>query len=533
MFPIKPCSRTKTAVILCNGPSLRGFDFAENMKGHVTFGMNLAYRHWDTINWYPTYYSCLDRVVGVAHLEDIGRLISNAESYGIKGFLVRHNVVEALNLQHNSLVFDFDRLLEADSAFFRGYWANTGSLTTAWAAKLGYRRLLLLGADASYSKYVPGAVHVNKLVLKLEAQPSDNPNYFIDDYQRKGDIYHVPFWEDPDFPHEDQLLGWHMIRPQLHESHTVVVNANPDSRITAFPRCRLEEAPRVFRAVSHQRRREQKHLAPSPSFAREDGAVLHTADLIAELYAQKKGLVVDVGAHHGVQCLPFLKQGWRAHAVEPDPQHRSVLRQLQSTYSTLHVVNATMSCVHGRTYPWQHHHTYGQYHSMKCFSKHCQQAGEVTTTTMRQWTKAAGIDTIDVLLCDVVGFEFIVLRGTDLENAPPECIVCAWDDLKSLHLGSDRHDVGSFLLACGYQVYMSEWHPVLDPALPQQWKGLLRYPAEPDSFAWGHFLAFRNPIRPGRLQQLVKKYTETGVVLPPHPLPPMPQRERMPYVIRY
>ena len=68
----------KKAAIVCNGPSLRGFDFACKLKGYVSFGMNLAYRYWDVVGWYPDYYSCLDRVVGMAHLEDIERLVYNA-----------------------------------------------------------------------------------------------------------------------------------------------------------------------------------------------------------------------------------------------------------------------------------------------------------------------------------------------------------------------------------------------------------------------------------------------------------------------
>jgi|GEM_PF-1579573 len=531
-LPLPSLPHADLAIVLCNGPSMRGIDFAKSFEGYTTFGMNLAYRHWDAINWHPTYYSCLDRVVGMDHLEDIERLVSNAPIYGIEKFLLRHNVVDALQLQQNSRVLDFDAALAEDFTFFRGYWASTGSITTAWAASLGYRHLLLFGADASYHNYVSGAVHVSEFVLKIEEQPVTNPNYFIDDYQRMGDMYHKPFVDNPEAPHEDQLLGWHMIRPQLHNSNTVVVNVNPQSRITAFPLCPLSDAPHAFRLTRRRARHRKTRPALTPDFPRKDGVQIDTAALAAELCARKNGPVIDVGAYHGANCLPFLAQGRQVYAIEADSQHGKALQELSLSHPGLHVVDAAMSCVHGRTYPWHRHARHDQFHAMKCFSDHCLCVGEVTTTTLRHWCKAAGIAKIGVLMCDVSGFELMVLRGADLTLAPPECIVCAWDNLKSIHLKSDRHDLGSFLLAHGYQVFMSEWHPVLDPALPQQWKGLYPYPVEPAPLAWGHFLAFKTPIRPSRLQNILNKHVNIGAAMPVHPLPPAPQVTKVPYVFR-
>lgn len=531
----------KKAAIVCNGPSLRGFDFACKLKGYVSFGMNLAYRYWDVVGWYPDYYSCLDRVVGMAHLEDIERLVYNASGYGIKGFLLRHNVVVALRLQYNELVQDFDVLVAEDASFFRGYWANTGSLSAAWAAMKGYRRLVLLGADASYIKYVEGAVHMSELVLKVQTQPTSNPNYFFDDYQRKGDIYHVPMREHPDFPHEDQLLGWHMIRPQLRRTGTLVVNASPDSHISAFPRCRFEDAEHALRLARRWELRASKCKALSAVYEREDGVVLNTAALIAEMCGDNRrgaGVIVDIGAYHGAMALPFLQRGWQVHAIEADFSHLQTLVRLQAAYPKLQVEHVAMSCVAGRKYPWFHHVEHESLHAMKGFSNEYVPAGEVATNTIRKWCELQGITRINVLLCDVVGFELMVLRGMDFEKSLPECIVCAWNDLKSLHLGTDTHDLGSFLLAYGYDVYISEWYPELDASLQQQWKRLCPYPADPGHpAAWGHFLAFRGQLRTGRLHERLRRALEqhvaVGAAFPPSPLPPLHNQECIPYAIHY
>lgn len=536
-----PQAQTKRAAIVCNGPSLRGLDLARELKNYVTFGMNLAYRHWDTVGWYPDYYSCLDRVVGMAHTEDIGRLVNFADAYGIRGFLLRHNVVAALGLQNHTLVHDFDALVAEDASFFRGYWCSTGSQTAAWAAMLGFRRLILLGADASYIKYVEGAVHVDELVLKIEEQPARNPNYFFDDYQRCGDVYHVPMREHPDFPHEDQLMGWHMIRPALQRTQTLVINASPQSHITAFPRCRFED---VARAFTHARRREARASCRSPLsdvHTREAGTVLHTAEMIAEMCSKNQknpAVAVDVGACQGMTALPFLRRGWQVYAVEADPTHVRTLENMQVAYPRLHVSQEAMSCVAGRNYPWFHHKKYPHLHAMKGFSTDYAPAGNVTTTTLRAWCEIHTMPHIDVLFCDVVGFELMVLRGMDFEKSAPDCVVCAWSDIKSLHLGSDMHDIGSFLLACGYHVYMSEWHPELKPSLPQQWKHMRPYPADPEHHAtWGHFLAFRGRLGGRglheRLRQALERHVVVGAAVPPHPLPPLPNQGRIPYAIHY
>ena len=524
----------RTAVILGNGPSLRGFDFRWRLQNYDVFGMNLAYRYWDTINWYPTYYSCLDRVVGMAHLEDILRLVENASAYGIRRFLLRGNVVEALNLEKYGFVYNFDKLVADDHTFFRGDWASTGSLTTAWAGMLGYRRLILLGMDASYVKYVDGAAHVNEMVLKIENQPVSNPNYFFDDYQRAGDVYHVPFREHPEFPQEDQLMGWHMIRPQLHNAQVTVVNANPCSRVDAFPKCSLEDVGHALTLTSRREKYARNTAACSPEYEREQGCSLDTMGLAADLCRRQSGVFFDIGAHHGETSLRFLQRGWTVYALEPDPENRAVLRKNTDGMERIFVEGRPASCVADREYPWFKHAQDDRLHAMKGFSNGSVEAGLVSTTTIRRLVQEHKVKHSDILCCDVVGFEFMALRGAPLDVLPPDCIVCSWDNGKSMHLGSDMHDLGSMLLAYGYHVFMSEWHPELDGPFLQQWRRMIVYPAEPrHPQAWGHFLAFRRKPRRTEMAALLQRHVHIGSAMPPSPLPPLREQKKVPYILHY
>ena len=49
-------------IVMGNGPSLGDVDF-ESLNGFDTFGLNAAYRAYERMNWYPTYFGCFDYIV--------------------------------------------------------------------------------------------------------------------------------------------------------------------------------------------------------------------------------------------------------------------------------------------------------------------------------------------------------------------------------------------------------------------------------------------------------------------------------------
>lgn len=227
--------KKKRAIIMGNGPSLRGFDF-NRLNGFDVFGMNAAYRYWDKINWYPQYFSCLDVVVGLSHAEEIKRLIENAHIYGIKQFLLLDNLIKELNLKRNEdRVISFE-LLRKGSEALSSNAVTTGSHTTAWAAYLGYEEIYLIGIDSNYVEVIEGAKHVKGAVLEMATTPGNNPNYFFDDYQQKGDVYHIP---NPTRP--VHLQGWREIAGRLRFTGSRILNANPLSKVDAFDFCHFSE----------------------------------------------------------------------------------------------------------------------------------------------------------------------------------------------------------------------------------------------------------------------------------------------------
>ncbi|MEP2742515.1 MAG: FkbM family methyltransferase [Bauldia litoralis] len=229
----------RDAVVVGNGPSLKGFDFAR-LKRFDTIGMNAAYRHWYAIKWFPQYYACLDTVVGMSHRDAIARMIEDAEKLGIRAFLLRRDLITALGETGKSpRVVDFDGIRNRSPAL-QSEPVTTGSHTCAWASYLGYRNIYLLGVDGDYVPVVEGAEKKEGIILEI-VEEKDNANYYFAGYQQVGDRYNLPN------PSKDlHLRSWRNVAKALEGDQSRVVNANPSSKVDSFPVVSFNEAEKAL-----------------------------------------------------------------------------------------------------------------------------------------------------------------------------------------------------------------------------------------------------------------------------------------------
>jgi len=248
-FAIEQPPLEDTAIILCNGPSLRGVDLTA-LPPVATFGMNVAYRHWDRIGWLPTHYSCLDEVVGMHHASAIGAMIPRAGKGAPSRYFLRRNLIRHLNVVDDPHVVSFDDLAESHGALGRQP-VTTGSHTLIWAITLGYRHLFLLGADANYVEVVKGAELVEDTVLHI-VRDEENPNYYFEDYQKPGDRYNVP-----NIGGETHLKSWRVAAAVAAEAEAAVYNLSTSSRADAFDFADLDDflAGRQIRVEPRETRR--------------------------------------------------------------------------------------------------------------------------------------------------------------------------------------------------------------------------------------------------------------------------------------
>ncbi len=225
-----PNSSDSTLIILGSGPSLKGFDF-RRLKNFDSIGMNAAYRYWHGIGWYPRFYACLDRVVGLSHRDAIIELIRASERNGIELFFLRKNVVEALppDVRDFPQVIDFDALHQQRLGGIAYETLTTGSHSALIGAYLGYKRMAMLGIDCNYVEIVAGARRADGIVLEITENSAANPNYFFSGYQAVGDKYHLPN-PVPDL----HVHSWRAIAPALLAHGVTVWNCSPISRVDAF-----------------------------------------------------------------------------------------------------------------------------------------------------------------------------------------------------------------------------------------------------------------------------------------------------------
>jgi len=181
--------KTQPPCVVCgNGSSLKGLDFT-TIKGD-TIGTCLAFRHWEKIDWYPTHYVNADHVVLRSNIDTIKDMVENKKC---ETFLLRSSVLsywpEAKN--HSSVFFLDELKKDRTSIFSKQREICSGASAALYAVHLGHSDVRLIGMDCDYVEFIPECVPKNG-ALYITETPTHNPNYFIDDYQRKGDMYNIP-----------------------------------------------------------------------------------------------------------------------------------------------------------------------------------------------------------------------------------------------------------------------------------------------------------------------------------------------------
>jgi hypothetical protein len=119
-------------------------------------------------------------------------------------------------------------------------------------------------------------------------------------------------------------------------------------------------------------------------------------------------------------------------------------------------------------------------------------AGTVETVALRDVLVDGHVD---VLKIDTEGFDRSVLQGFPWDRDIPDVVICEFEDRKTIPLGYTTRDLGDFLVERGYQVWMSEWFPVVRYGIQHDWRRLVHFPSDLlDPEAWGNFIAFKVPI---------------------------------------
>ena len=235
---------SSNVLVIGNGQSagLVNFDRIKKL-GITTCGMNSAYRHWERIDYRPTYYVCMDTVVIKSQAQAISRLIDEDR---IQYFFLRNEFLNCCpQYQNHPRIIWFDEIRALNEPLFATSLVTTGSWSIRWMLSLGYKLIATIGVDANYIEIINEAVRSSKLELEIKSTPQYNPNYYFDDYQQAGDAYNIP--NDPQYVkeygttvHADALTNVREDMERLALPNRVF-DLSPLSRHGAFPKLSISD----------------------------------------------------------------------------------------------------------------------------------------------------------------------------------------------------------------------------------------------------------------------------------------------------
>ncbi|MCC5997012.1 MAG: FkbM family methyltransferase [Oceanicaulis sp.] len=470
-------------LLIGNGPSTRilaeaGF---HNLPADMdTFGTTAAFRYFERIGWWPTYYALADRKVAFHHRETFARLLEDPAVTTRCFFL-------------SWKVSDSDRMELIPHS-------STGSFCLMKALELGYKEIFLIGMEGDYVEKIPesralgrgeierngfGVLNLSPVESKLRIitrTPKRNPNYFFDDYQQKGDIYSLP----QSVKHQQ---SWDRVNAYAKSVGAKIINLSSESKITAFERKYIWDIfGFIDRPAGYEPEGEMQH-------AQEAHAYVDETAVVAELHSHRKGpkhVMVDVGAHFGTSARYFCKLGWTLYCFEPDSKNRQVLVERLAPYPNVKIDPRAVSDKPATGLKFFTSAESTGISGLHAFRDSHAATDTVDATTVSEIIKDRNISRIDFLKIDVEGFDLNVLKGVPWDKLAPDVVECEFEDAKTLRLGHDWKHVGDYLESKGYTVYVSEWHPIIRYGIPHDWKRVVPYRGcELGPNAWGNFLAFR------------------------------------------
>jgi len=221
----------------------------------------------------------------------------------------------------------------------------------------------------------------------------------------------------------------------------------------------------------------------------------------------KPGVMIDVGAHHGLSLGPFAKMGWRIAAFEPDNENRQRLVRDYGTMRNVSIDSRAVSEAPAEGLAFFSSSVSTGISGLSAFHESHVQSQTVDATTVALVIEDLGLDRLDFLKIDTEGYDLFVLKGVDWNGVRPEVIICEFENRKTVPLGYSFRDMHTYLSERGYRITISEWEPVVEYGHRHVWKRFTDDPATVAPDGWGNFIAFRDEqrfadLKPGEIEAL-------------------------------
>jgi FkbM family methyltransferase len=207
-----------------------------------------------------------------------------------------------------------------------------------------------------------------------------------------------------------------------------------------------------------------------------------------------KSILIDVGAHHGESLEPYISLKWKVIAFEPDTSNREFIQNKinldKEKYEELSLFPYAISDKSKKSVSFYSSSEASTISSLSPFHETHESGEAVDVKTLREVLRDEGINNVTYLKIDAEGHDLFVLKGVDWEKFKPDLVMCEFEDNKTKLLGYDYVELGMYLVDKGYQVYLSEWEPIVKYGTRHKWVSLNKFPCNiSNKHGWGNFIA--------------------------------------------
>jgi len=213
--------------------------------------------------------------------------------------------------------------------------------------------------------------------------------------------------------------------------------------------------------------------------------------------------MIDVGAHFGESCEPFLHLGWKVIGFEPDSDNFNKIKQ----HRRLSLFGEAISNQDGLKLAFYKSNISSGISSLIKFHESHKKTSKVATKTLDTVIEENGIKDVTFLKIDTEGNDLLVLQGLDFNKIKPEIIICEYENEKTRLLGYDFRNLADILMKNDYTVFVSEWEPLIQYAGTHKWVSINKYPHNVKEDSWGNFIAVMKCCE-NKFVGILNKYTK-------------------------
>jgi len=218
-----------------------------------------------------------------------------------------------------------------------------------------------------------------------------------------------------------------------------------------------------------------------------------------------RGLMIDVGAHHGAAFDKFASDGWRIVAFEPDENNRDKLNRAYRNYPNVSIDSRGVSDKAEKNVLFYNSKQSSGISGLLPFDQSHRPAGTIRTTTLEQVINEYNLKKIDFLKIDTEGLDLPVLNGLP-PSVFPKVIICEFEDRKTSALDYSYVDLAGELEKRGYCIIVSEWHPIERYGQAHRWRCAGMWPDQiVDAHGWGNLIAVRSSSLAQQVLQMFPK----------------------------